>query len=90
MIAQVVQNKGEIVAPQAEHVRRLGVLHSRIVRFIDSGNGAPVFSGFLALHRRLGFVADGRRRRARFAGGRYEDETLFGMTTEEFTERYGR
>jgi hypothetical protein len=49
-----------------------------------------VLSGFLALHRRLGFVADGRRRRARFAGVRYEDETLFGMTTEEFTERYGK
>ncbi|MGN9782005.1 GNAT family N-acetyltransferase [Nonomuraea sp. ZG12] len=44
----------------------------------------------LALHRRLGFVEEGRRRRARFAAGRYEDEILFGMTTEEFTERYGR
>ncbi|WP_336211286.1 GNAT family N-acetyltransferase [Nonomuraea sp. LPB2021202275-12-8] len=44
----------------------------------------------LALHRRLGFVEEGRRRRGRFAAGRYEDEFLFGMTTEEFTERYGR
>jgi len=43
----------------------------------------------LALHRRFGFVEEGRRRRGRFAGGRYEDEFLFGMTAEEYTERYG-
>ncbi|MGN9838174.1 GNAT family N-acetyltransferase [Nonomuraea sp. H19] len=43
----------------------------------------------LALHRRLGFVEEGRRRRSRYANGRYDDEVLFGMTIEEFTERYG-
>ncbi|MGW4406055.1 GNAT family N-acetyltransferase [Nonomuraea sp. NPDC004702] len=42
-----------------------------------------------ALHRRLGFVEEGRRRRSRFAAGRYDDGILFGMTVEEFTERYG-
>ncbi|GAA3603401.1 hypothetical protein GCM10022419_104830 [Nonomuraea rosea] len=42
----------------------------------------------LALHRRLGFVEEGRRRRSRYANGRYDDEFLFGMTIEEFTELY--
>ncbi|MFC4013588.1 GNAT family N-acetyltransferase [Nonomuraea purpurea] len=42
----------------------------------------------LALHRRLGFVEEGRRRRCHYAAGRYDDEVLFGMTIEEFTERY--
>ncbi|MFC4115908.1 GNAT family N-acetyltransferase [Nonomuraea zeae] len=39
----------------------------------------------LALHRRLGFVEEGRRRRSHYANGRYDDEVLFGMTIEEFT-----
>lgn len=42
----------------------------------------------LALHRRLGFVEEGRRRRSHYANGRFDDEVLFGMTIEEFTERY--
>ncbi|MGW0193748.1 GNAT family N-acetyltransferase [Nonomuraea sp. NPDC003201] len=42
----------------------------------------------LALHRRLGFVEEGRRRRSHYANGRYDDEVLFGMTIEEFAERY--
>ncbi|MFG1702233.1 GNAT family N-acetyltransferase [Nonomuraea sp. M3C6] len=42
----------------------------------------------LALHRRLGFVEEGRRRRSRYAAGRYDDEFLFGMTVEEFRERH--
>ncbi|MGV9377953.1 GNAT family N-acetyltransferase [Nonomuraea sp. NPDC003707] len=42
----------------------------------------------LALHRRLGFVEEGRRRRCHYANGRYDDEVLFGMTIEEFAERY--
>ncbi|MCK2219600.1 GNAT family N-acetyltransferase [Actinomadura sp. ATCC 31491] len=42
----------------------------------------------LALHRRMGFVEEGRRRRSHYHAGRYDDEVLFGMTIEEFTERY--
>ncbi|NRQ32441.1 GNAT family N-acetyltransferase [Nonomuraea sp. NN258] len=42
----------------------------------------------LALHRRLGFVEEGRRRRSRYAAGRYDDEILFGMLNEEFVERH--
>ncbi|MEV0620383.1 GNAT family protein [Nonomuraea sp. NPDC050404] len=42
----------------------------------------------LALHRRMGFVEEGRRRRSHYANGRYHDEVIFGMTMEEYTERY--
>lgn len=45
-------------------------------------------SGSLALHRNLGFVEEGRRRRHAFVGGSFHDLVLFGMTVEEFHERY--
>jgi RimJ/RimL family protein N-acetyltransferase len=38
----------------------------------------------LVMHERLGFVEEGRRRRAYRTGGRYFDEVLFGITAEEF------
>jgi hypothetical protein len=43
----------------------------------------------LVLHRRLGFVEEGRRRRSHHAGGRYHDEILFGMTVEEYLDQHG-
>jgi len=42
----------------------------------------------LTLHRRLGFVEEGRLRRNLFAGGAYHDTVMFGMTVEEFHELY--
>jgi RimJ/RimL family protein N-acetyltransferase len=42
----------------------------------------------LALHERLGFAEEGRRRRHLFLGGEYHDGVLFGMTVEEFHELY--
>jgi RimJ/RimL family protein N-acetyltransferase len=39
----------------------------------------------LELHAKLGFVVEGRRRRAAFMGGRHHDEVLLGLTVEEFT-----
>jgi RimJ/RimL family protein N-acetyltransferase len=41
----------------------------------------------VALHRRLGFVEEGRRRESRYAGGAYDDIVLFGMTRAEFDVR---
>jgi RimJ/RimL family protein N-acetyltransferase len=38
----------------------------------------------LALHRKLGFVEEGCRRRMIYTGGKYHDEYYFGMTREEF------
>lgn len=46
-------------------------------------------AGSLALHRHLGFIEEGRRRRGRFHQGRYDDIVLFGITAEEFGERHG-
>jgi RimJ/RimL family protein N-acetyltransferase len=43
----------------------------------------------VALHRSLGFREEGRVRRAHFRAGRHWDEVLFGLTTEEFEERWG-
>ena len=43
----------------------------------------------IALHRSLGFTEEGRVRRAHFRAGRYHDEVLFGMTVEEFEQRWG-
>jgi RimJ/RimL family protein N-acetyltransferase len=44
----------------------------------------------LALHRRLGFVEEGRLREQIYTGGAYHDEYIFGMTSDEFLARHGR
>jgi RimJ/RimL family protein N-acetyltransferase len=40
----------------------------------------------IALHKKLGFVEEGRRRRQYFFSGQYYDDVLFGLTREEFDE----
>lgn len=42
----------------------------------------------LALHRKLGFIEEGRIRRNRYHGGQYRDTVLFGMTVDEFHDLY--
>jgi RimJ/RimL family protein N-acetyltransferase len=44
--------------------------------------------GSLALHRSLGFKEEGRLRRMIYTNGKYYDEFHFGMTREEFDERF--
>jgi len=43
----------------------------------------------IALHRKLGFVEEGRRRRQYFLSGRFVDDVLFGLTREEFDATIG-
>lgn len=43
----------------------------------------------IALHEKLGFVREGRIRRAIHTGGRHWDLLLFGLTVEEFRSRPG-
>ena len=45
----------------------------------------------IKLHKKLGFVEEGRRRRQVFFNGEYHDDVLFGLTWEEFDaqERIG-
>jgi RimJ/RimL family protein N-acetyltransferase len=58
-------------------------------RYQKCNNGAYAFNtASIALHEKLGFVQEGRRRRTALFGGEYHDEILFGLTVEEFTERH--
>lgn len=41
-----------------------------------------------SLHRKLGFVEEGRLRRHLFLGGAYHDELVFGLTVDEFHALY--
>jgi RimJ/RimL family protein N-acetyltransferase len=41
------------------------------------------------LHEKLGFVKEGKVRRSLFTQGKYFDRFIYGMTIEEFRERYG-
>jgi RimJ/RimL family protein N-acetyltransferase len=57
-------------------------------RFHKCETGVYAFNGAsLALHRKLGFVEEGRRREHVFIHGRYHDAILFGMTAQEFFAR---
>ena len=38
----------------------------------------------IALHKKLGFVEEGRRRREYYLNGQFVDDILFGLTREEF------
>jgi len=42
----------------------------------------------LAFHRSLGFVDEGRIRRAHFVAGRHRDELVLGITAEEYAGRW--
>jgi RimJ/RimL family protein N-acetyltransferase len=58
-------------------------------RFQKCGSEAHDYNApSIALHRKLGFVEEGRLRRNMFVGGGYHDTVLFGMTVEEFHELY--
>ncbi len=43
----------------------------------------------IRLHERFGFVLEGRIRKGHFSGGRHCDVMHYGMTREEFWEKYG-
>ena len=60
-------------------------------RFQKCGSGVYGYNEpSLRLHRKLGFVEEGRVRRHIYSGGEYHDVVLFGMTVEEYRERYPR
>lgn len=43
----------------------------------------------LAMHRKLGFVEEGRLRRAKYTNGEFHDSLLLGMLAEEFHDLHG-
>jgi RimJ/RimL family protein N-acetyltransferase len=44
----------------------------------------------IRLHKKLGFLEEGRRRRQLFFNGQYHDDILFGLTREEFDAQGSR
>jgi RimJ/RimL family protein N-acetyltransferase len=40
----------------------------------------------IALHKKLGFVEEGRRREVIYMNGRYHDDILFGLTEQEYRQ----
>jgi RimJ/RimL family protein N-acetyltransferase len=42
------------------------------------------YEASIRLHKKLGFLEEGRRRRQVFFNGEYHDDVLFGLTREEF------
>jgi RimJ/RimL family protein N-acetyltransferase len=86
-IAVAPEHKGNGYAGEAILLMMRYMLDERRFQKCESG----VFdynTASLALHRKLGFVEEGRLRRHVFSGGRYHDDVRFGMTAEEFHERY--
>jgi len=45
-------------------------------------------AGSMRLHEKLGFTLEGQIRRAIYTQGQYYDRMIYGMTIEEFRERY--
>jgi len=64
-----------ILLQYAFHERRFQKCNSACIE----GNEASI-----ALHKKLGFSEEGRRRRNFFMNGRYYDDLLFGLTSDEF------
>lgn len=46
--------------------------------------------GSIRLHQKLGFIEEGRQRRATFCNGEYYDAILFGLLREEFDAQNGK
>jgi RimJ/RimL family protein N-acetyltransferase len=71
----------------AEALRLLLRYAFRELRF-QKANGACIEGniGSIMLHKAVGFVEEGRRRRSIYTNGQYYDEFLFGLTAEEFEE----
>jgi len=77
------QHRGNGYASEAVRILLRYCFHERRFQKCNSAcietNDASI-----ALHRKLGFVEEGRRRRQYYLGGRFCDDILFGLTREEF------
>jgi len=70
----------------AEEAVRLMLKYGFMERRFQKCNSACVSynSASVQLHKKLGFVEEGRLRRDSFYNGEYHDELLFGMTLDEY------
>jgi len=56
-------------------------------RFQKANSGCvDINEGSIRLHKKVGFIEEGRQRRSIYTNGRYHDQILFGLTREEFEE----
>lgn len=72
----------------AEDAARILMRYCFLERRYQKCNSACVHTNeaSIRLHKKLGFVEEGRRRRQFFLNGRFYDDMLFGLTREEFDE----
>jgi len=70
----------------AEEAVRILLKYGFWERRYQKGNSAclHVNEGSIRLHKKLGFLEEGRQRRVTFFNGEYYDSILFGMLREEF------
>ena len=68
------------------HTKRILLRYGFWERRYQKCNSACVHTNeaSIRLHRKLGFVEEGRRGRQVFFSGEYHDDVLFGLTREEF------
>jgi RimJ/RimL family protein N-acetyltransferase len=91
----IVINREQRRKGYAEDAVRILLRYGFRERRFQKCNSACVHSNeaSIRLHRKLGFVEEGRRRRNLFFNGQYYDDILFGLTREEFdaqeTDRSG-
>jgi len=70
----------------AEDAARILLRYAFLERRYQKCNSACVEGNeaSIRLHKKLGFIEEGRRRRHIFFNGRFYDDLLFGLTREEF------
>lgn len=86
-VSVAAQHKGHGYAGEAALLLMRYMFEER--RFQKCESGLYAYNeASMALHLKLGFVQEGRLRRRAYLGGEYHDVVLFGMTIEEFREKY--
>jgi RimJ/RimL family protein N-acetyltransferase len=82
----IVIDRGHRQEGYAEEAARLLLRYGFWERRYQKCNSACVHTNesSIRLHRKLGFVEEGRVRRNLFFNGQYYDDLLFGLTCEEF------
>jgi len=75
--------RGKGYATDAVRILLTYCFHERRFQKCDSAC-VETNAASIALHKKLGFVEEGRRRREYYLNGEFVDDILFGLTREEF------
>jgi RimJ/RimL family protein N-acetyltransferase len=73
----------------AEDATRIMLRYGYLERRFQKCNSACTHNNHasIRLHKKLGFLEEGRRRRQVYMNGQFYDEILFGLTCEEFERK---